>query len=174
LEVDGPNLQCLRAELLIEFQLPWTATGEPDSRELLEGIDKMKKVIPLLAVAATAVVLGCGGGGSDESQLSQLQTQAAAKETEARSLVVDSPCSTDSQCGALVFGFTTHVCGAKPQVAYLLAASTSAQAASAAEQQRSLASQAQALLPSDGTACTANTVPQPPISCLASRCVSGS
>jgi len=132
----------------------------------------MERVVSLLAIVTSAVALGCGGG-SDETQLDQLRAQAAAKEAEARSLVVDSPCATESQCGALVFGVTTHVCGVKPQVAYLLAANTSAQAASAAEQQRSIALQVQALLPSDGTACSGNTAPQPPISCSASRCVSG-
>jgi hypothetical protein len=132
----------------------------------------LKRISPVMAVTAALFTLGCGGG-ADESQLDQLRAQANAKEAEARSLVVDTPCSADNQCGALVFGFTTHVCGAKPQVAYLLAASTSAQAASAAEQQRSLASQVQALLPSDGTACIADTQPQPSVSCSASRCVSG-
>jgi len=132
----------------------------------------MKRIIFLLAITVAAFAFGCGGS-SDDSELDTLRAQAAAKEAEARSLAVDSPCSTDTQCGALVFGFTTHVCGAKPQVAYLLAAATSAQAASAAEQQRSLALQVQALLPSDGTSCSADTVPQPLVSCSASRCASG-
>lgn len=124
-------------------------------------------------LAAAVVTLGCGGN-SDTSELDSLRNQAAAKEAEARSLAVDTPCSADNQCGALVFGATTHNCGAQPQIGYLLAAPTAAQAASAAEQQRAIALQVQSLLPSDGTVCASVTTPQPPVSCVASRCVSGS
>lgn len=130
----------------------------------------MKTFLQPMIIATAAFALGCGG--SDDSQLDQLRAQAAAKEAEARSLAVDAPCAADNQCGALVFGPTTHVCGAKPQLAYLLAASTSAQAASAAEQQRSLALQVQALLPSDGVYCPSVSITQPAVSCSASRCVS--
>jgi hypothetical protein len=133
------------------------------------NIRAKQRLLLVLSIAATVIAFGCGG----ESELDQLRAQAAAKEAEARSLAVNSPCSSDNECGALVFGPTTHVCGAAPQLAYLLAASTSARAASAAEQQRSLASQVQALLPSDGLACPAVVPIQPAVSCLAAQCVSG-
>jgi hypothetical protein len=127
----------------------------------------------LVTLAAGSIVFGCGGGSDSSSQLDSLRSQAAAKQAEATALAVDAPCSANSQCAGLIFGATTHNCGALPQIAYLIAAPSSAQAASAAEQQRAIASRVQELLPSDGTACPGVVTPQPPISCSAARCVSG-
>ena len=132
----------------------------------------MKRVCLVMSLLLMVLTLGCGGS-AEESQLNDLRAQAAAKEAEARSLVVDSPCSEDNQCGALVFGATTHMCGPTPPVAYLLAARTSAQAVTAAEQQRALALQVQLLLPSDGIACPFVTPVLPKVSCSAARCISG-
>src|ERR1035437_3090529 len=67
------------------------------------------------------LLAGCGGGGSDApAEIDVLRAQAAAKEAEARSLAVDTPCAANNQCGGLVFGFTVAACGAAPQIPYSL------------------------------------------------------
>lgn len=130
----------------------------------------MKRTM-LVTLAAGLLVLACGGGSDSSRQLDSLRSQAAAKQAEATALAVDTPCSANGQCAGLIFGATTHECGAQPQIPYLLSAPSSAQAASAAEQQRAIASQVQALLPADGLACPAVTTPQPTVTCVAFRCV---
>ena len=130
----------------------------------------MKRTM-LVMLAAGSILFGCGGGADTSDQLASLRSQAAAKEVEARSLAVDSPCTASDQCSGLVFGPTTHVCAALPPVPYLLAATNAVKAEAAASEQRVLASQVQGLLPSDGLACPFAGSGQAMVSCVASKCV---
>lgn len=49
------------------------------------------------------LILASCGGGEDSAQYQRLLEQANAKEVEARSLGVDTPCQQTSQCGLLTF-----------------------------------------------------------------------
>jgi hypothetical protein len=117
------------------------------------------------------VLAGCGGGDSAPlSQVEQLRAQALAKEAEARTLAVDQPCLTDSQCGALSLLPTDQACTYPAPKAYSLVSPTASQAEAAAAVQRSYATQLMNGNP-PSVICPAIAPAPPVVACEAQKCV---
>ena len=117
------------------------------------------------------LTLGACGGGSTVEYENALAL-ANAKESEARSLGVDTPCANSDQCGVLYFGRASWSCYLPEAQIYSLVSVAARQAEKAAEEQRALASHALELVSStDGLACPLFGTILTPV-CVASRCVS--
>lgn len=122
---------------------------------------------------ATVMLTACGGS----DPLTLLLEQAAAKETEARSLAVDSPCTEDNQCSILSFASTTNNCPssltAMNYKIYSLASGTAAQAREATDEHNRLASEARALEAKDyrPLLCPLIAYLPPRPTCQANKCV---
>lgn len=117
-------------------------------------------LLPLLAA--------CGGGGESDA-FRAAADRADAKEAQARSLALDSPCSSTAQCGHLVLQ-KYQGCADPVYKPYSLVSPSAAAASAAAAEQRELAAQAARLAPPSDTVCIA-MVPRPPtLICQASTC----
>ena len=121
----------------------------------------------LLLVLAIA---GCGGGGG-ESEFEQAFAAAGAKEAQAASLGVATPCGQVDQCGSLQFANpTTRSCGTYHYQPYSLVSGTAAAASAAAAQQRDLAAVSRSLDKPNGVFCPGFVEPPPALACVANRC----
>ena len=128
----------------------------------------LKRLLPL---ACLSLLVACGGGsGADDSAHQRAVALAVAKEAEARSLGADSPCERVQQCGSLSFLQPVTPCPNYLYQPYSLVAPTAGAASAAAAEQRTLASQANALAPPSNIACPAVVNPVPLLACTAGRC----
>lgn len=134
------------------------------------------KIIMVISSLVVLMLAACGGGGVEPSALDSLLAQAEAKQTEARALAVDTPCSNDSQCSVLFFGDTKPGCTTglteKDYKIYSLVSATATQASAATDQYNVIASQALNLQePRPGTyACPAVVINWPTTVCVANKC----
>jgi len=123
-----------------------------------------------LSVAALISLAACGGG-SASSEYQQAVDLANAKETEARALAVETPCSDASQCGTVAFLDPVKVCPFFTYKPYSLVSPSAQAASAAAAQQQSLADEAHRLDPASSvTSCPPPLQNPPPIACVASKC----
>ena len=125
---------------------------------------------PALALVVLSVA-GCGGDSSSSSQsdYQNLVEQAAAKQAQAESLGVPSPCNAAQQCGLLEFQHADGQCLSQSYQVYSLVSATAAAASAAAGDEQALAIQAsQAAPPSTCPAIIIARPPQP--SCAANTC----
>lgn len=124
----------------------------------------------LLTVLIATLLAGCGGGSDDASAYEHAIDLANAKEVEARSLAVDTPCSDVSQCGTVAFTVPTDPCGMWVYKPYSLVSPTATAAKVAADEQRELAARARELGPLKGIPCIAIFKMPPALACIASKC----
>lgn len=124
----------------------------------------------LLATLIAALLSGCGGGSDDANAYERAVDLANAKEAEARSLAVDTPCGDVSQCGTVAFTVPTDPCGMWVYKPYSLVSPTAAAAKVAADEQRELAARARELGPLQGIACIAIFKMPPALACVTSKC----
>ena len=121
-----------------------------------------------LLVISFLTIASCGGG-DDSARYQQLVEQAAAKEAEARSLGVDTPCQQTSQCGLLTFQ-EPAACLVSTYKIYSTISPTAQAARVAADEQLVLAQQAMALRSQNPAPCPL-LIPVPPTpSCVANQC----
>jgi hypothetical protein len=121
-------------------------------------------LMPLIALS------GCGGGDL-RAELEQLIGKARAKESEARVLAADAPCSEDAQCSVLVL--RTVLCDTGTYQVYSLVSATARQAEAVAVEQREAADKAVAFAAQSfaPVACPLAMVMQPTPACSANRCL---
>ena len=111
----------------------------------------------------------CGGNsGSDGYQIAV--DAANAKQAEAISLALASPCDAVQQCANLALVQANGHCSAASYRPYSLASTTAAAASAAAADERVLADQAIALPPPPVIACTMRVVAPPGLACVANTC----
>lgn len=137
-----------------------SSTGQSMPRRLILGLS-------LLMLAA------CGGGSDSSLDLARYQEavdQANAKEAQARTLGVDTPCQQAAQCGVLAFLEPT-VCPTSTYKVYSTISSTAGQAKAAADEQVALADHAIAIDPRGRAPCPLIAVRPPPTPvCVANQC----
>jgi hypothetical protein len=120
----------------------------------------------------------CGGSGSSPgtSKLPALQSQAAAKQAEARTLGTDTPCTQNNQCSILVFASTAPGCQTSISDAddkiYSLVSSTANQAKTATDQYNAIAGEIQKIYrdSSGSYACLAVAPVLPSAICVSNQC----
>jgi hypothetical protein len=117
--------------------------------------------------AIVMALAGCGGDSGQDAQ--SLVDQAAAKQAEAASLGVPTPCDQAQQCGLLTFQTPSGQCLAASYQAYSLVSPSADAASAAAAQEVSLATRAAQASPP--TVCTQALVRPPTLSCVANTCV---
>jgi len=127
------------------------------------------------ALTCALAISACGGGYDAEAerqlQITQLRAQANVQEAKAKQLGLDTPCANDRQCLALAFKPMSSPCAFTTFFAYSSLTPGATQAEAAADSQRSLAAQANALAYPQAV-CAAIAVQKPELSCnAASRCV---
>ncbi len=134
------------------------------------------KTLPLLSLTLLMSIvvtqMSCGGeSDSYNSESHQRAIEAAnAKEMEARSLAVESPCTSAGQCGNLAFLAPAGTCRNWSYKPYSLVSPTAAAASAAAQEQQQLANHAASLARPSDIACPA-VVNQPPVlQCVSSVC----
>lgn len=124
---------------------------------------------PFAPLALLVVLVACGGG-ADPDPYQAAVDQAAAKEADARSLGVDSPCASANQCGLMTF-LEPLTCPKPSYHIYSTVSATAAAASAAAGEQVALAQRAIALAPPPPVPCPVVAVAAPPVpACVASRC----
>ena len=116
------------------------------------------------------------GGGSAQSDPNSIALQEAidnanAKESQARVLAADTPCSQTTQCGVVNFLSPVGPCANWSYKVYSIVSPTAAAAASAAQEQVNLANRALALAPPTGIACPALVAAPPMPACVAEKCL---
>lgn len=124
---------------------------------------------PRTLLAVSLLTLASCGGGDDSARYQQLVEQAAAKEAEARSLGVDTPCQQTSQCGLLTF-LEPAACLVSTYKVYSTVSPTAQAARVAADEQLVLAQQAIALRSQDPVPCPLLIAVPPTPVCVANQC----
>ena len=123
------------------------------------------------ALSSSIIVLSqvaCGGGSS--AAYENARGAADAKEAQARTLGVASPCTTVDQCGTLMFGKTTNGCEQAATLVYSKVSPTARQAEAVTHEQQALAAQAIAMAPAYPLACPQLIYGPVPI-CTSNACV---
>ena len=124
----------------------------------------------LLSSLALALTLAGCGGGTDTAAFQQAVDLANAKESEARALAVEDPCTQLSECGTVAFLSPLQSCATWTYKPYSLVSPTAAAASAAAVEQRKLAGQAGTLAPPSNVGCAAVVADPPSLSCSAGKC----
>jgi predicted small lipoprotein YifL len=140
---------------------------------------RLKRCLPMGALAVLALLAACGGGGElglpapdPQEAYRQLTTSANSKLDEARTLASDTPCTQTAQCSVLNFDAGRTPCENPASIDYSLASPTAAAASAAATAYSSLMQQANALgvAPATTGSCFVEA-PFLPLVCQENRCV---
>jgi hypothetical protein len=175
---NGPNARDVRDQAKLRsrefFEVLSHHPGEvlPMTADRIDEIDPQKvESSSRTAILSSIMVLSqvaCGGGSS--AAYENARAAADAKEAQARTLGVASPCTTVEQCGTLTFGKTTNGCEQAPTLVYSRVSSTARQAEAATNEQQALAAQAIVLAPVYPLACPQLIYGPVPI-CNSNACV---
>ena len=130
----------------------------------------------MIVVSWVAVALLGACGGNNRLTLEELLEQASVKQSEARTLATDTPCTQNNQCSVLLFNSVAQGCQTelteRDYKIYSLVSTTANQAKTAADEYNMLVSHARQLQENaPGTyACPAVALTLPIAACVANKC----